>query len=262
MSGRSIGSMTVQDILEQPQSGIRGKVTEREQFELPNTSLKLEPGGALDSSGSNKDWADPDHTIRKVDLVAGAIPHFVEAVQGDDAEAANEAKDGKIGGGWRAFGFSHDAPIVFAPGEDESDDPRDFHDMNTDNVKEKVQRYRDLVDEQGMTYVTPALVALEYAFNTEFLNDMNRAHMIVGVGDGLFTDPKAFDKFLATAGPRKCIGFAAIGYGDEHDAFVRHLKETSASNPYFTYAAATGATDPFSFALDLRLLSGTAKMAA
>lgn len=263
MSGKSIASMTVQDILEQPQSGIAGKATPREVFELPDTELLLEPGGVIDCSGSNLDWADPDHTIKKVDLVSDAIPHFVVAVEGDDAEAKKEQADGSSDhGGWRAFGFSYDAPIVFEPGEDESDDPRDFHDANGANVKKMVQRYRDLVDQRQMTYVTPALVAIDYAFTAEFKNDLKRAQMILGIGDGLFSDPAAFDKFLATAGPRKFIGFAAIGYGDDHDRFVAHLKQISESNPFFTYAAMTGATDPFSFALDLRLLSGTAKMAA
>src|ERR1019366_488181 len=156
---------------------------------------------------------------------AQGLPHFVEAVEGDDSQAAGEV--GTDRGGWRAFGFCHKGMIKFKPGEDESDDPRDFHDMNMRNVKEKVDRFRHLVSEQGLTYVEPALVAIDYVFKLEFPNDMDRAQVIVCTGDGEFSDPKEFDRFLSTAGPRKFISFAAIGYGDEHRAFVSHLKDIS-----------------------------------
>jgi hypothetical protein len=255
--------MTVQDILEHPMSGDMSERTPREQFEMPNTDLKLEPRGVLDASGSNNEWADEERTITKVDLVCNAIPHFVLAVEGDDAEAKEEQADGDDShGGWRAFAFSYNHSLQFRPGEDESDDPRDLGDINSSNVARKVAKYRMLVDQQQRTYVAPALVACEYSFNTEFPDSEDRCQMILGVGDGRFDDPDAFDKFIMSASPRKCIAFAAIGYGDAHRNFVAHLKEVSERNQYFTYAALTGTTDPFSLALDLRLLSGGAKTAA
>ena len=253
--------MTVQEILEHPADGIVGERTPREQFEMPNTDLLLEPTGVIDASGSNKEWADPEHSITKVELVCNAVPHFASAVEGDDAEAKKEQADGDAShGGWRAFAFSYNRPIYFAKGEDESDDPRDLGDINTANAAEKVERYRVLVEQEQMTYVTPALIAVDYAFTTEFKNDLKRAQMILGIGDGQFNDPDAFDKFIMSAGPRRCIAFGAIGYGDAHDRFVKHLKEVSERNQYFTYAALTGVSDPFSLALDLRLLSGTAPL--
>ncbi len=259
MSGRSIASMTVQDILEQPTSGIEGKRTQRENYELPNTDLKKEPGAVLDASGSNAETADPEGTVTKVDLVAGALPHLVAAMEGDDAEAAKEQAGGSSArGGVRTFMFAYDAPIFFKQGEDESDDERDLHDMNSANITEKIAAYRRLVAQRQMTYVTPALVAVHTAFTNEFGDDTTRAQVIIGIGDGKFNDPRAFDDFLLSAGPRLCIAFAAIGYGSAHDEFTDHLETIRKKNGYFTYAALTGVSDPAELALDLRLLSGTA----
>lgn len=261
MSGRSIASMTVQEILEQPTTGIEGKRTNREDFELPNTDLKLEPGLILDASGSNAEGADPSETVTKVELVCNALPHIVSALEGSDAEAAREQAGGSSAkGGVRAFMFSYDLPIRFAPGEDESDDERDLHDLNSANIKEKVAAYRALVAQRQMTYVTPALVAVHTAFLNEFGDDHSRAQIIMGIGDGKFNDPRAFDEFLMSASERLCIAFAAIGYGTAHDEFVEHLETIRKKNSYFTYAALTGVSDPTELALDLRLLSGTAPM--
>lgn len=259
MSGRSISSMTVQDILEQPTTGIEGKRTPREQFELPNTDLKKEPGLVLDASGSNAEEADPDGKITKVELVSDALPHVVSSMEGDDAEAKREQAGGSSAkGGVRGFMFSYDAPIIFKSGEDESDDERDLHDLNTANIREKVAAYRAMVAQRQMTFVTPALVAVHTAFNNEFGDDHTRAQIIMGIGDGRFNDPAAFDEFLLSAGPRLCIAFAAIGHGTAHNEFVEHLETIRKKNGYFTYAALTGVSDPMELALDLRLLSGTA----
>ncbi len=180
-------------------------------------------------------------------------------MEGDDAEAAREQAGGSSArGGVRGFMFAYDAPIFFQAGEDESDDERDLHDLNSANIKEKVAAYRALVAKRQMTFVTPALVAVHTAFTNEFGDDLLRAQIIMGIGDGKFNDPQPFDDFLMSAGPRLCIAFAAIGYGSAHDEFVNHLETIRKKNGYFTYAALTGVSDPAELALDLRLLSGTA----
>jgi hypothetical protein len=251
--------MTVQDILEQPTTGVEGKRTHREDFELPNTDLKLEPGLLLDASGSNAEEADPEGKITKVELVSDALPHIVGSMEGSDAEAAREQAGGSSRkGGVRGFMFSYDGTIVFDKGEDESDDERDLHDLNTANIAAKVAAYRAMVARRQMTYVTPALVAVHTAFTNEFGDDQSRAQLILGIGDGRFNDPQSFDEFILKAGPRLCLAFAAIGYGDAHDEFVEHLETIRKKNQYFTYAALTGVSDPTELALDLRLLSGTA----
>lgn len=270
MSGRSIASMTVQDILEQPVTGVPGKRTPREEFELPNTDLDKEPGAIFDCSGSMKEPADPEGTITKVEMVASAMPEFVTAFEGDDAMAKKEA--GTKRGGVRAFGFCYDGKIVFDTDEegvpeDESDDERDFHDLSTVNVLAKVEIFRGLVDRRLQTYVGPALVASATAFDNEFANpgsenflpvEKRPAHVILGCGDGRFNDPKAFDEFMLTCSERRLVAFAAIGYGDAHDEFVGHLKVINQKNPFFTYAALTGVASFRELLLDLRLLSGTA----
>lgn len=270
MSGRSIASMTVQDILEQPVTGVPGKRTLREEFELPNTDRRKEPGLVLDASGSNQEAADPEQTITKVELVASALPEFVTGFEGDDAMAKKEAGTGR--GGVRGFAFCYDGKIEFGIDddgvpEDESDDERDLHDLSTLNVLEKVEIYRGLVYRGLQTFVAPALVAVGTAFDNEFRNprspnylpdDQCPAQVILGVGDGRFNDPRAFDEFMLTCSERRVVAFAAIGYGDPHDEFVAHLRDISKRNPFFTFAALTGVSSFREIALDLRLLSGTA----
>lgn len=272
MSGRSIASMTVGEILEQPVTGIPGKRTERERFELPNTDRKKEPGVVLDASGSNQEYADPEETITKVELVASALPEFVTAFEGDDAMAKKEEGTGR--GGVRGFAFCYPGEIKFGLDEDgvpedESDDERDLHDLNTLNVLEKVEIYRGLVYRGLQTFVAPALVAVSTAFDNEFRNpkspnylpdDECPAQVILGAGDGRFNDPRAFDEFMLTCSERRVVAFAAIGYGDAHDEFVEHLGDISRKNEFFTYAALTGVSSFREIALDLRLLSGTAPL--
>jgi len=260
--------MTVQEILELPQTGIEGKQTPWDKFELPNTDRKKEPGTALDASGSNAEYADEEETITKVDLVASALPEYIAATEGDDAMASKEQAGGSADkGGNRTFAFSYDAPIRFEPGEDESDDERDFHDVNSANVLQKIEIYRGLVAQKQMTYVTPALVALKFAYDAEFVNpgaenympaNERPCHMILGIGDGKFNDPSAFDEFLTHLSEARCMAFAAIGCGDAHNEFVAHLETIKKKNPFFTYAALTGVGNFREIALALRLLSGTA----
>jgi hypothetical protein len=264
--------MTVQDILEQPVTGIPGKRTPREEFELPNTDRPKEPGLVLDASGSNQEPADPEQTITKVELVASAMPELVTAFEGDDAMAKKEEGTGK--GGVRGFAFCYNGEIKFGTGEngvpeDESDDERDLHDLSTLNVLEKVEIYRGLVFRGLQTYVAPALVAVSTAFDNEFRNPRSEnylpdgecpAQVILGVGDGRFNDPRAFDEFMLTCSERRVVAFAAIGHGDAHNEFTAHLKDISKKNGFFTYAALTGVSSFREIALDLRLLSGTAPL--
>jgi hypothetical protein len=263
MSGRSIpdiSKMTTRDILEQPVSGIASKRTPRNAFELPNTDFKKEPRGLWDGSGSNLEFADPEETITKLELVCGAMPILAKAMAGDDSEAAGEQKGGSFTkGGLLSIVYSYNRKFYFAPGEDESEDERFLGDMNEANALEKVERYRKLVNQRQMTYFAPALEASETAFNVEFPDATDRCRLDLGLGDGKFDDPQAADRYFRSANPMHCIAFGAIGYGDAHDRFVEHLEEISSSNDYFTYAALTGCSDPLSLALDLRLLSGTAK---
>jgi hypothetical protein len=248
--------MTAQEILEQPMSGIVGQRTSRSQFELPNTDLKLEPRAFWDASGSNLEDADPEGTITKMELVCGAIPILAKALAGDDAEGSSE----EGGGGILSFAYSYDRPFYFPDGEDEPEDERFLGDINEANALEKVEQYRKLVKQQQMTYVTPALVAGRTAFQREFPNATDRCCLDLGLGDGKFSDPKAFDDYIKSASPEHCIAFGAIGFGTEHNHFVDHLADISRQNKYFTFAALTGCSDPLSLALDLRLLSGTAKL--
>ena len=260
--------MTVQDILEQPQSGIEGKQTPWDKFELPNTDRIKEPGLVLDASGSNAEPADQEESITKTELVCSALPEYIAATEGDDAMAAKEQSDGSSDrGGIRTFAFCYNAPIKFEPGEDESDDERDFRDWNTANNPDKIKAYQALVAARSQTFVAPALIALKFAYDAEFVvpgaenympEPQRPCHMILGVGDGKFMDPSAFDSFLEELSEARCMAFAAIGFGDAHNEFVEHLKTIAKKNAFFTYAALTGVGNFREVGMALRLLSGSA----
>lgn len=248
------------EIIETPVTGIAGKRTPREALEKPLTRKKKEPAFLIDVSGSNLEFAAPDSDKTKVELVCETIGILTPILEKDDAEAAREQAGGSSEkGGVRAVAANEPGDIEFEPGEDESDDPRDLHDINTANLKQKQQQIRDLVNQQGRTYLMPGVRALQHAFNTEFKGDLDRCLEIVIVTDGKLHDPKEFEAWLdKNAGPNCVVCVAVIGYGPEHDKAVEHYQEIAKRNKFVTVDALTGVSDPMEVAYDLQFMADLA----
>lgn len=258
------------DIVETPVTGLPGR-TPREAIELPKTSRELEPVAIIDVSGSNEEPAGPESPMTKRELIEQALPLIVGAIEDDDAQAKSEQASGDDDkGGLRMFAANEPGEIVFEKGEDESDDERDLGDGNSANIQAKLAQF----PWGGRTYLMPAVRAAEHAFQAEF-GDTNSPHYmparsrpaieLLVITDGKLSDAKEFESWLAANADETCvICVAVIGYGTGHDQAVEHYKALSHSptnpngNPYLTYVALTGVSDPMEVAYDLRLLSGTA----
>jgi hypothetical protein len=257
-----------QEILEMPVTGTPGKRTPRSEFEMPRTGKDKEVYLIWDGSGSNAEGIGGGSSMTKTEWSINVIPPIVATLENDDAQAASEQAGGSSEkGGARAFVFAWEQPIVFEPGEDESDDIRDFGDLNSANVVEKLATLRDIVAERGMTFVMPALLAAETAYKAEFATPGGEHYMpqrqrpaaiyLIGT-DGKLSDPKEFDSWLKAADEDNIVAVAVYGEGREHDAAVAHWQELVKGNPFATVVALTGVSDPREAAMDLRLLSGTA----
>jgi hypothetical protein len=251
------GPVTEQEIVEAPVTGMSGR-TPREEIEKPKTDRELEVIEIIDVSGSNGEKASPDSDMTKQELIIGAQPHLVAALEGDDSQAAREQAGGSSAkGGVRVFYANEPQPIEFADGEDESQDERDGGDHNSANVQEKMTQ----VPWGGRTYLMPAIRAAETAYQAEFGEVPLRkrpAMEVLIVTDGKLSDPEEFERWLAQADELCVVAVAVIGYGPGHDQAVAHYQALAEKNKFITCAALTGVSDPAEVALDLRLLSGTA----
>jgi hypothetical protein len=249
--------VTEQEIREAPITGMAGR-TPREAIEKPMTERELEVIEIIDVSGSNAEKASPDSPMTKQELIIGAQPHLVAALEGDDSQAAREQAGGSSDkGGVRVFYANEPQPIEFEEGEDESDDERDGGDHNTANVQDKLAQ----IPWGGRTYLMPAIKAAETAYQAEFGEVPLRkrpAMEVLIVTDGKLSDPQPFEAWLAQADELCVVAVAVIGYGPGHDEAVRHYQALAEKNKFLTTAALTGVSDPKEVALDLRLLSGTA----
>lgn len=246
------------EITETPVTGMPGR-TARDAIEAPLTGgREIEVTLLLDISGSNEEPAAPDSPLTKRVLVEQVLPLIVGALEGDDSQAAAEQSSGSDEhGGVRTFCFNEPGAIVFAPGDDESDDGRDLGDLNTSNVERKLDR----VVWGGRTYIMPAVHAAETAFQAEFGDRPMRnrpACELLVITDGKLSDAGEFEKWVAQADETLVVCVAVIGYGEGHDTAVEHYQAIAGSNKYVTVVALTGVSDPMEVAYDLRLLSGTA----
>jgi hypothetical protein len=246
-------------------TGTPGKRTPREQLERPMTRLKKEPALVVDVSGSNLEMADPEGTMTKVELLTLAIPLIAAVVEGDDAEAAREQSGGSSKrGGLRTIAANEPSPIEFAPGEDESEDPRDLGDINSANALEKMAQIRSLVEQRGRTFLMPAIRGLKHAFDTEFPNDPDRALELIIINDGKVSDEDELEQWVQqNAGPRCVIVVAVIGFDESksshgHDSAVQHWQQIAASNKYVGVDALTGVSDPREVAYDVQFMAGLA----
>jgi hypothetical protein len=248
---------TEQEIIEAPITGMPGR-TPRDMIEKPKTDRELEVIEIIDVSGSNAEPAGPDTPMTKQQLIIGAQPHLVAALEGDDSQAAREQAGGSSDkGGVRVFYANEPHPLQFKEGEDESDDERDGGDHNTANVLDKLTE----IPWGGRTYLMPAINAAECAYQAEFGEVPLRkrpAMEVLIITDGKLSDPDEFEAWLAQADELCVIAVAVIGYGRGHDEAVRHYQALAEKNKFITTVALTGVSDPKEVALDLRLLSGTA----
>lgn len=252
--------MSAQEIIEAPITGLARR-TPRAAIETPRVKKgsKIEVRLIVDASGSNAELAGPDSDMSKKQLISEVLPHFVRILAEDDAQAAREQVGGSSKkGGVRTWYANEPEPILFGEGEDESDDERDGGDLNLANLPEKMAQ----IPWGGRTYLMPAINAAEHASSVELAKlpederwDVTETMIIT---DGKLSDPGPFEAWLAHAGPRSVVTVAVVGYGDGHDDAVEHYQALADSNPFLTYVALTGVTDPAEVALDLRLLSGTA----
>jgi hypothetical protein len=257
--------MAMTAIVETEVTGIAGKRTPRESLERPLTRLKKEPALVVDVSGSNLEQAAPDSSTTKVELLTQAIPLIAGVVEGDDAEAQAEQAGGSSDkGGLRTIAANEPREIHFDKGEDESTDERDLGDINTANAPQKMQRIVQLVNQQGRTFLMPAIRAIKRAFDTEFPGDTQRCLELLIINDGKVSDEAELEEWVAkNAGPRCVIVVAIIGYDDVpsahgHDAAVTGWQKIAAGNKFVTVDALTGVSDPREVAYDLQFMGGLA----
>jgi hypothetical protein len=243
-------------------TGIEGKRTPRTEIEAPVTNRKREPIWIGDASGSNLEEAGPESPTTKVELITATMPLIVAQLAEDDTAYTASVTAGQAeeqGGGVLSWLFSEPGEITFAPGDDEpEDDPRFLGDVNPANVAEKLRQFRNMVEQRGRTYVMPVIRAAETAYLREFPDDSSRAMEVLITTDGLLSDPDDFETWLEGANEGRVCAVCVYGYGQGHDAAVAHYRKLAQGNPYLTFAALTGVTDPMEVAFDLRLLAGTA----
>jgi hypothetical protein len=242
-------------IVETPITGLDGR-TPRNQIieEKPdNNGREKEPIFLIDISGSNMEYASPDSTMTKKDLLMVAIPLAAGKLAGDDSQAAHEAGTGK--GGVRSFCFSE--PKEFGnwdEEEEEFNDARDLGDLSEANVQEKLGG----APWGGRTYIKPALDAAEKAFQAEFGDVPLRKRptmMVVVWTDGQLNDEPEFETWLAQADETCVVGVAVVGYGPGHDNAVSAYRRLAAKNKFISVVALTGVSDPGEIALDVQLMA-------
>jgi len=243
-------------------TGIEGKRTPREEIEAPVTNRKREPIWLGDASGSNLEQAGPESNTTKVQLITATMPLVIAQLSEDDTAYADSKRAGKAeeaGGGVLSWLFSEPGEIVFPEGEDEpEDEPRFLGDVNPANVQNKLRQFQQMVEQRGRTYIMPVIRAAETAYRREFPDDSSRAMEILITTDGLLSDPKEFETWLEGSNEGRVCAVCVYGWGEGHDQAVNHYSKLANGNPYLTYAALTGVTDPMEVAFDLRLLAGTA----
>lgn len=253
-----LSPQAVQQIVEAPITGLQGR-TPRQQIieEKPdNGGREKEPVFIIDRSRSNLEYADPEQTITKADLLRTAIPIVTKALAGLDSQAAHETGTGK--GGVRAFSFNEPGEFTgWNEAEAEFEDERDLGDVHEGNIQEVM--YPDFFD--GRTYPMPAIRASEKCFQAEFGNRPLRnrpTQMIVIWTDGQISEQReedAFEEWLSQCDETCVVGVVVIGYGDGHNAAVKAYQRLAANNKYLSVVALTGVSDPNEIALDVQLLA-------
>jgi hypothetical protein len=243
-------------------TGLAGRTSRKDlEQDRPRTRFKKEPVLVLDGSGSEAEYADPEGTITKTELICGVIEQLVPVMEGDDAEAKAEQAAGQASkGGCRTFVGNVPDPFIFAEGEDESEDQRDLGDINSGNLLGKLAEFRDLVALRARTYILPAFEAAKHAFDTEFAGDRDRCLEIVFINDGQLDDEKLVEAWVAEhAGPRCIICVVVVGYGKGHDAAVAAWNRIAAGSKYVSVDAVTGVSDAQEVAFDIQFMAGLAE---
>ena len=244
-------------------TGLPGR-TSRKQLEQdrPLTRFKKEPVFILDGSGSEDEFANPEGTITKTELICGIIEQLTPVLEGGDAQAKAEQASGDADrGGMRTFVGNVPDEIEFEPGEDESEDPRDLLDINSGNLQAKLNEFRALVALHARTYILPAFKAAKHAFDTEFPGAKDRALQITFINDGKLDDEEAVEEWVAAnAGPRCLICVVVVGHDPKpssrgHDAAVAAWNRIAAGNKYVAVDAVTGVADAQEVAYDIQFLA-------
>jgi hypothetical protein len=253
-----LSDTAVREIVETPVTGLKGR-TPRAQIieEKPNNNgREKEPVFIIDKSRSNLEWADPEMTITKADLLKVAVPLAAGKLAGDDSQAKNEVGTDK--GGVRSYGFNEPGEFTgWNQEEAEFEDERDYGDLHEGNVQEALSD--DSWD--GRTYPMPAIRAAEKAFQAEFGDRpmRNRPTMeVVYWGDGQISTPEEeqeFENWVAQADEFCVVAIVLVGYGPGHDKAVNAFQKIAAKNKFVSVVALTGVSDPTEAALDVQLMA-------
>lgn len=254
-----------QKIVEMPITGDPNKRTPREQIieEKPVVFGPKEAVFIIDWSRSNRDKVAPDSAITKVELLQAALPLVCRILGKDDSQAEKEAAAGKATskgalGGVRSFAFNEPGRFRgWDPEENEFEDYRDLGDLNQANVVDALR----LEHFDGRTFVMPALMAWQQAFDAEFPDGKDEdgnpvtAEVIIWT-DGELNDEGDFESWLDAPNKRKMvIGVAVYGSGPGHDAAVAAYRRIAAKHDNISVVALTEVSDPNEVALDVQLMA-------
>jgi hypothetical protein len=190
----------------------------------PVTLGKAEIQLLLDLSGSVNDPAAPGSTVRKIDVMLGALPTIVETLAPEDAQAEREHAEAMAAGtdptekgGVYTIGFSD---RIF-----------DFEDLNSDNLAEKEREIRRSIG--GGTFIVNGYNALMAHFVEEFgempVQDQP-APVTVVLTDGEAGDGVKFGELLAKQTGRTRTVVGIIGHGNAHDATIKQYQQIAADN--------------------------------
>ena len=202
-----------------------------------------EPICLLDTSGSMTWPAAEGSTVSRIDIVREALPLFVAALEGQDAEAAAEQASGSDDeGGLLIHGFSHEH--------------HELGDFNSSNF----QRRFDAIQWGGGTAIMPAWRAAQDDYMEEFgdRDAMDRpALLTLVITDGEASDAAEFAEVLKSAKAGRYFAVAILGHGEDHDKTFRSYQKAAEGNEkHVTVVSFDSVTDPKALADALITIAG------
>lgn len=237
----------------EPTTGTPNRTPRSEIVPAVSGNRKKEPAFALDFSTS-MDWSAEDENDKKGEypspqsrraIVEAALPILVQALEGEDSEAAAEQAGGSDEkGGVYTVGFASDVT--------------ELEDLNSSNIERKLKN----APWGGGTLVVPAIKQLIADYEEEFGDrdaDEKPVHEIMILTDGQAKDWKELEPYLLKANTQRVYAVAIVGHGDAAMATYNEYKKVADQNKaadkfgkqHVQVVVFDGVTDPREIATDL-----------
>jgi Mg-chelatase subunit ChlD len=204
-----------------------------------------EPVFLGDGSGSMDEPAAPGSRIKRRSVVGEAVKGVVQALEGQDSQAAREAAAGEDAGGVMAYIFSDEGAAVC------------LDDLSSENVDEKWSQ----IEWGGQTYIMDGWRMVVDGFKEEFGDqpvEERPALLVVIITDGEANDYEKFAREMSQLDRGEVyVIMAVIGYGTYHDRALRAYQEIDAKVKHFRVVTFGSVVDAEAISRDLLSLIGS-----